>query len=309
MNWSTPHQENLQRMTPNEIRPTLEEVNLICCGPLHRLDLRFLLPIADSSSLLNYGMEVLQEISQLPPDGIKQLVTTFDFRRYEEKLFMQIDKYVAIFPRLIPAYNLTIIEPSKLDNEFFGDYGISSIAFEDVKSYYLDSFEVLKDLLDLVVALNNVKHRGNPETMLQIPGSKVQTLTEFRQTTTRRMEYVKHGETFDKLFAPILSSPYRNAIGHMTWRYDPFTQVITMLESERAVSGEDITLLQFADLVRRMFGVVLQAWELIYHLRKLPLVIQGETMSKELQVWLDSLHRAKPRRTHASKRKRGRKKK
>jgi len=291
------------------INPKITQSKLDILMVLHHLNLRFLSPIADSSSLVNYGTEVLREISQLPPAGLKSIITTSDFHRYADKLFAQIDKYVAIFPRLVPAYNLTIIDPWKLDDEFFRDYGISSIAFEDVKSYYLDSFEVLGDLLDLVVALNNLKHRGSPEAMLQIPGSKIQTLSEFRQTTTRKMEYVKHGETFDKLLGPILGTPYRNAIGHMTWRYEPFTQVITMLESERAPTGKDITLLQFADLVRRMFGVVLQAWELIYHLQKLALIIQGETMSKELPVWLGDAHRPKPHRTDAPKRKRGRKKK
>jgi len=113
---------------------------------------------------------IMDKISQLSDKKIKnlmKLVNYFEDNRliykYESKLYTQLDRFISIFPHLIPVFGLQFYR--EIPKDLAIKKGLTTVSIEDLKQFYVDTYEILAETIDLVVSFNNLEHRGDFEKM------------------------------------------------------------------------------------------------------------------------------------------------
>lgn len=143
----------------------------------------------------------------------------------QNKVFKIMYDFVRVSTNLIPAIGvLYYTEPDHIDKE---QLGISTCSFEDIKSFYQDTYESLIDCCDIIVGLDNIENRGNFDTF-----KTNMTLEGFRkQPKGARIHGLTEPEFFVQIFnLPTVSSSLRNAIGHSDYVYNGAKQTISYKE-------------------------------------------------------------------------------
>ena len=256
---------------------------LECLRGVHQLNLSFLSPLLDFSRFEETTHLLWSEIDDLTSNSalsllelVNHFVSDDILVRYETKIFSQIGQLVDTFKYLIPVFGMTFRDD--LSDSILQEQGITTASFEDLKQFYLDSYEVASETINLVIAFNNLKHRGSFEQM-KIWRKDVQTIADFDSKTKGvRIGFLDGNETFDNLLYPHLDNKIRNAIGHNSYKYDGVRQVITYFPSgrETASDAQRIYLLEFGRDCWNIFLCLVDLAELIYQTRKVHFVSLGQ---------------------------------
>lgn len=103
----------------------------------------------------------LDKLSTIHPhelDKFKNRLQTQDYLiNIKRKIFDLLDQFVKIFPNFIPAYCIYIENKS---NDFnYLNEGITTTSFELVKNFYVDCYELLADLVPILIGLDNILKR------------------------------------------------------------------------------------------------------------------------------------------------------
>lgn len=192
------------------------------------------------------------------------------FEGIREKMFDCMDDFVKIAPFLIPAVGvLRCLTPESIDRE---EEGISTCTFNDIKSFYQDTYEDLAGCCDLAAGLDNILYRGDFGKFDGLSG-----MEEFlRQSKGNRIKRLNP----DELFSGMLGlrgdeNELRNAIGHKTYKYEGISQRIRYWKREGAPQQTAYLLdvaIQCVELMRSSMVVVF----LLYKLSELSAVRRGE---------------------------------
>lgn len=139
----------------------------------------------------------------------------------QEKLFRIMFDFWGVVCHLIPAIGLLYYR--NLNGIDRTVQGISTCSFEDIKTFYQNTYESLLDCCDIVVGLDNLENRGDCNTF-----KNKLDLSKFRsQPKGNRMQLLDASEFFTGVFnLPVSSSSLRNAIGHSDYEYNGTKQEI-----------------------------------------------------------------------------------
>lgn len=198
---------------------------------------------------------------------------------YEHKLFGIINKFIEKFHMFIPVYGLDFYEEEKDREKSIENLGLTTVDFEDIKDFYIDTFEDIGDILNLVVAYNNLIHRKDYKKMKEDIIKDIQNIEDFSKMRKkgRKLEFITGNESFDKIFISKVDNRLRNAIGHRSYKYDVVSQEITYFPSGDKTKGtsESMYLIEFVlecfQLMRSCIGL----GEIVYQTRKFLYVEQG----------------------------------
>lgn len=194
---------------------------------------------------------------------------------YEQKLFGIINKFIEKFHMFIPIYGLDFYSEKNHKEDVIKKLGLTTVDFEDIKEFYIDTFEDIGDILNLVVAYNNLKHRANFKKMKENVIKEIQVNTKMRNKG-RKLEFINSEESFDKIFVSKVDNRLRNAIGHRSYTYDVITQELIYYPSGELKKGtsESLYLTEFVlecfQLMRSCIGLA----EIVYQTRKFMYVIK-----------------------------------
>jgi hypothetical protein len=210
---------------------------------VHQLNLLFLWPILDHTRFgkqTNFIFRTIPALADKPAgqyiDMLKYFVEQGLLQKYAEQLLDRLAQFVDRFKYLIPAFALRFYQ--KKPRGLKQDKGITTASFEDIKGFYSDTFEVLAEMLPLLVAYNNLRYRGNFQTMRHVR-KDVNTLDDLiGKSKGERLQFVDGSETFDRLLSPRLDNKLRNAIAHTSYREDLAHQRITYYPSGVAGKGK-----------------------------------------------------------------------
>lgn len=103
----------------------------------------------------------------------------FHLQQIQSQIYKILDKFVDIYPALIPAISLQHGDEDTFD---FENKGTTTSTFENVKEFYLDVYETLGNLMIIPVSFNNIHYRGDINISDTID-SKTWTLVEFIKRT------------------------------------------------------------------------------------------------------------------------------
>ena len=188
--------------------------------------------------------------------------------QYEQKLFKCISNFVGIYPFLIPAYGLSFYKV--IPDNFFIDYGITTTSIEDIKEFYVDTYETIVEISRLIIAYNNLKHRGSYDKMATKRRDVTSILDYDSLSKGKRLEFFTGEETFDFIIVNYLNNEIRNALGHNTFEVDRFSQLITFYPSGKESTEKVVTmyLVEFAKQCWDLFQSATKLLELVYITRK-----------------------------------------
>jgi len=225
---------------------------------------------------------VMDEISRLSEKKLKNLMKLVNYfeanhliYKYESKLYTQLDRFIVIFPHLIPVFGLQFYR--EIPRDLAIEKGLTTASIEDLKQFYVDTYEILAETIDLIVSFNNLEHRGDFEKMAS-RRRDIKTISDFiAKSKGIKIDFIDGTEAFDKLIYKILNNKIRNAIDHNSYKCDGLSQLIKFypkdLQDESDV--EEMYLLDFARCCWDLFLCIVDSYVLVYQTRKLFLVMSG----------------------------------
>ncbi|MCI2189052.1 MULTISPECIES: YecA family protein [Lactococcus] len=236
--------------------------------------------VLPESSLTEY-MEIAKVIgkdTQIPDSSILEYSNFLknDFNNIEKNALDVVSSFSKIYNQLIPVVALK--NSSVLDTIDKDEFGIMTTNFEELSSFYAQSYEWILDNIDIVIGLNNAVERGDSQLCFN-----KKSLDDLKLLSTKynKLDYLKSEEAFSKP-AENLKNRIRNAIQHFSREIDYSTQKITFIDSHRGKeSTERIFLIDFASLCLENFYFVIYILELIYNLRKISYKSEGIILSEE----------------------------
>jgi hypothetical protein len=244
----------------------------------HQLIVMYLTPVIKSFPFFENAEKLRSLILNLADENSEALkdfieyIKMIGFSSKEKKLFERIKAFTNIYLSLIPAISLVYYktEPD------FENMGITTVTFEDLKQFYQDGYEVLTELIEIIVGLNNIKHRGSYKLMKSIR-SDIETIDQFKEIRNKgqQLNFIDGSEAFDFLIDSSVDNQLRNAIGHAQYQYDPAKQIIKYVVQHGA-NNKKIFLAEFAQKCLRLFLCILNINEALYHIRKTALVLKGQ---------------------------------
>jgi hypothetical protein len=253
------------------------------CRGVHTANLVFLEPFLKHSSFwetIDFLSEEIKSIEDKNLKGMAELAAHFadggTLPRLERKIFEALCQFVEKFKFLLPALGLQAYKSGM--GEVVRRKGITTASFEDLKQFYLDSYEVGGELAPLVVAFNNIKHRGDFKVM-RAKRTDISTIADYEgKPKGDRIQFIDGQETFDRLLASRLNSKLRNAIGHNSYEYDGATQVIYYYASGTLARGDKKAMyfVEFAHYCLDLFVALMESGELVYELTKIDRLLKGD---------------------------------
>ena len=138
----------------------------------------------------------------------------------QKRLFKIFDDFLNICLYIMPAISTRYYLQDYSEDEH---KGLSTCTFDDIKNFYLNSFETLADLSVIVKALDNIKYRGDYDNFSE----DLNFNSLLRLTNGKKIKTLNKEEFFSQNFNLADSSNrLRNAIGHNDYDYNGFTQTI-----------------------------------------------------------------------------------
>jgi hypothetical protein len=273
----------LKKYIPNNRYPLENELHFMMA--VHQMNIEFMSCVLDEKFFNKYSKLIMYEIGLLSEGSPKEFVELIDYfsesmHRYEEKIFECVDTFVNKFNFMIPVFGLGFYQNK---SEVDATKGITTVTFNDLKRFYIDVYEILTEMLELLIAFNNLKHRGNYNTM-KAKRRDIATLDDYtKKNKGAKVEFLDGNETFDNLVYPNLNIKLRNAISHYTYKVDGINQLITYYPSgnEKIDNPPKISLVEFAQSCWSIFQSLMNVSELVYQARKVTFIKQGLEPSHE----------------------------
>jgi hypothetical protein len=267
--------------------PELPEVptrKLHLLRTVHLVNRMFLEPLVwqeSFSKATQLALDGFGELNQNKPVQMRAFAADFSrkglLKRYERKLLECMMAFVDKVNFLLPAFSLEFYKDRSRAQALSATMGITTVAFTDLKELFIDLFEVAADIARLVVALNNIKHRGKFREMNPIRKDIVNLEDWDAKKKGNRIEYLTKGETFDIMLSEPLDNQLRNAIGHSTFQFDGVNQIVVYYPDGEENIARKRTI-PFIDFVRKCWrlslDVLFNLGELVYQARKLEIITQ-----------------------------------
>lgn len=207
-------------------------------------------------------------------DMVNYLESNDFLQNAERKILKIMNEYCVIFKNIEPVILLRLSGVNDLTS-LVQKFGLSSSDFEDLKGFYLDTYEFLGDSLIINELHNNLKYRNDFKNFAG--EKKVSTIDEYEKMSKgNRINFINKSEIFSNILNIELDNKLRNSIGHNNYDYNGLTQQIEFIDHRRPNKSTQLYLIDFALICYQNFISVINLAELIYQARKLKYVLKGQ---------------------------------
>ena len=242
---------------------------------LHQSSVIGMNKILDSNCLEEF-MECSNKI--MGKNTIFEVKRFVEFLKNNENFDFQVKRILKIYSRWIVDFEryIPIVTTSlgKLRDVFNKEnYGIATISFENMISFYNDTYELLLDMVTVAVGLNNIFVRGDFNKF--ISKSDLENFDDYyKLTKSQRLNALGKEEPFSKYIC--MDRNVRNAIAHYTYDFENNTQKIYFYDKYK--NKEKIKELYLCDLALLCYDnitILVYLNELFYNIRKIDLLGSG----------------------------------
>lgn len=231
-------------------------------------------------SLLNNNRTELEKFSKyLYDDGLlysweKQISVMYS------QMLQHINKFIPIIS--LHHYHITIDQAEK-------NYAITTVSFEEIEQLYVNLYELIADILPIVVGMDNILERNDFQllkeghSIIKKGGIPITSLDEFINIKEKgtRVNYINGSGIFEKMIYGKLDKDVRNSIGHFNYENeDVFNQTIKFKHLRNANRIVEKSLIRICNEIWDMYLTLFTLSELIYNLKRVNLNLQGIKASK-----------------------------
>ena len=242
---------------------------------LHQLTIIGFNKILDKNALKEF-MEVSEKI--MNKEKFLKVIEFIDFLKNNKEFDADLKRIVKIYSRWIKNFEkyipmVVIALGGKIENLNKETYGISTTSFEDMKSFYSDSYEVILDMITIAIGLNNSYLRGNYDSFSD-KGNVGNFQAYIKQTKSERIKSLIEEEPFSKCIK--MDRNVRNAIAHYDYEFDASSQKIIFYDKHRGKENTvELYLCELALLCYDNITILIYLNELFYGLRKIDFMKMG----------------------------------
>ena len=135
--------------------------------------------------------------------------------RWKKRIYNLCDTVYEKIDLLIPIISIDFYKGDK-EEMLDGRFAITTTSFEDIKQLYVDLYELIAEVLILLVGFDNVLERGDYEKLKPVAGLKVNSLSDMANMRNKGniIKFLDNGGKACELVCKCLSSNTRNSIGH-----------------------------------------------------------------------------------------------
>lgn len=199
------------------------------------------------------------------------LKSKIDFKYLSQKIIQIYDKFIVNFEKYMAVIILSLGDKTSLiDKE---NYGISTINFENMKLFFVESYELILEMITLPIGLNNIIERKQYNNFSE--KSNVKNFNSyFNQSKYNRIKSLISEETFSKNLN--MDRHVRNALSHYDYKLDKKNQIITFYDWNKNKSENiEMYIFDFALLCYENIKLIVYLNELFYCLKKLNYLQMG----------------------------------
>lgn len=199
------------------------------------------------------------------------LKSKIDFKYLSQKIIQIYDKFIVNFEKYMAVIILSLGDKTSLiDKE---NYGISTINFENMKLFFVESYELILEMITLPIGLNNIIERKQYNNFSE--KSNVKNFNSyFNQSKYNRIKSLISEETFSKNLN--MDRHVRNALSHYDYKLDKKNQIITFYDWNKNKSENiEMYIFDFALLCYENIKLLVYLNELFYCLKKLNYLQMG----------------------------------
>ena len=250
---------------------------------VHGINIRFFSLINKRyfKSSTDFIFNVVKDSMDQNPEKYKELVLDFELKlnAYEQKIYAIMCSFIEKFPLVLPVLGLEYYEV-QYKEEAIKKLGLTTVNFEDIKDFYIETFEDIIEIFDLIIAYENLLMRNDFTIMDYAINNQIKTLNDFQtkmKNKGKKLEFINSLKRLDKVLYTTIDNKLRNAIGHRSYEYEVESQKIIYFSSGIIGKGnqEEIYLNEFVIKCIDLFRTVLNVGEIVYQTRKNMLVFKG----------------------------------
>jgi len=251
------------------------ENELDACMALHQntvLGFNHILPDDTLKLFQKYGNDIMLklDIVKVYP-FIQALGGKAYFQSVLKRLVKIYSRWIDDFEKHIP---MVMVSLGDIKDKFnFETHGIATTSFEDMKSFYSDSYELMLEMIDIAVGLNNIAVRGDFNVFHT--DTQATDFVAYRgKVKSERLKALIVNEPFSREIS--LNRHVRNAIAHYDYEFEPSSQKIAFNDKHKNKENtvemylSDLSLLCYDNIV-----ILFYLSELMYTLRKVDYTVDG----------------------------------
>lgn len=204
---------------------------------------------------------------------------------WKKRIYKICDVVYEKIDLLIPIISVDFYKGNK-EEMLDGSFAITTTSFEDIKQLYVDLYELIADILVLLIGFDNVLERGDFENLEQVTGLDVTSLSAMVNMRNKgnRIKFLNNGGKACRLVCKCLSSNTRNSIGHYNYDAEEIAnslgQRIKFYNVQDKSKFEEKTLTQICYDIWQMYNCLGVFGELIYRLQMHDKYLKGERIPK-----------------------------
>lgn len=250
----------------NELDATISLHQLATIGMSNIMPKNTLSDYSEIANKLMLGKETREIIK-----FINYLKNKIDNKELSKKIVLIYDRWILDFEKYMAV--ITLCMGNKTNDFDKEKYGITTINFEDMKSFFMDSYELTLEMTVLAVGLNNIMERSKYDCFSD--KSNVKNFDSFyNQTKSDRTKSLIEGETYSNYLN--IDRHVRNAIAHYDYDINKQNQLVTFHDKFKDKSEKvEMYLFDFALICYENIKTIIYLNELFYTLKKINYIHEG----------------------------------
>lgn len=238
-----------------------------CIMSVHQELIKFCYKILPKNTLKEYTKlenkvnKIVMKKSELY-DEFSKLYNIDYTKQIERKSLQLIKTFLNIYPKFLPVFNTLRVDDYK-------DLGVSTLTFEDIKSFYQDSYELILYNIPRIVALNNIYHRNDINSFITGNYDFESKINSYRSKVNLYKELMGKHDDFSWLISNDIKNNIRNSIGHFNYEENLAEQTVLFIDDHMGKEKKKIkSLIEIARDCVYMFYTLMNLLELNYALLK-----------------------------------------
>lgn len=211
----------------------------------------------------------LVKILQNTPKEFADFCQIYDLnytKQLERKTLQLLKTFLDMYPKFLPVFNTLKIKE-------YRELGISTLTFEDIKSFYQDSYELILYSLPRVVALNNIYCRKSLDSFVDKTDGFKKRIESYSSKVNIYKELISQQDEFSWLIDTAIENHIRNSIGHFNYEENTEKQTVLFIDDHKGKTKKETkTLMEISRECVNMFYTLVNLLELNYNILKIQVI-------------------------------------